>query len=91
MLVCVALCVHVCVCAVDSRFSKLLEDNGGEWLVGSSISYADIAIFNMLDTYFVRNDAASLDGYPLLASLKERVGAQPGIAAYVAKYAGLSR
>ncbi len=52
-------------------------------MVGSSITYADIALFHLLRTCAAMN-ATSLEAFPTLAALKDRVAAIPTIAAYLA-------
>ncbi len=68
-------------------FERVLEHNGGDWLVGSAISHADLSLFQALEGLeyafphaFAR---ASADTSGLLAH-RERVRARPRIAAYLA-------
>ena len=67
------------------RFNKILADNGGDWLVGASITYADIATFQMIRHLQTLN-ASVVEALPALQALKDRVAAQAGIAAYLAAH-----
>jgi len=72
------------------HFEKLLKQNhGGDgYLVGDSLTWADVTLFNHL-TGFVDmaevKTADFIDAYPKLKGLVDRVGKQPGIAAWLAK------
>jgi glutathione S-transferase len=72
------------------HFEKVLGRNregGGRFLVGTSLSYADLSVFHVLEGLayafpraFARNEAT----IPGLLGLRERVRERPGIAAYLA-------
>jgi glutathione S-transferase len=65
--------------------SVLASNNEGKaWFVGTKISLADVAVFNQL-SYQLEFDAGCLTAFPLLAGLVERVKANAGIAAWLAK------
>lgn len=51
-------------------------------ICGSQITFADFWMFNALENLKVI-DATILNDYPLLAALHDRVGARPGIAAWL--------
>jgi glutathione S-transferase len=66
---------------------KILVRNGGEWLIGGSISYADLSAFQVLSglRYAFPNAAAHVEpSLPKLVALHDRVAARPRIAAYLA-------
>jgi len=72
------------------HFEKfLLQNKGGDgYLVGDSLTWADITLFNHLTGYVQWAGVESLDyldAYPKLKGLVDRVGKQPGIAAWIAK------
>ncbi len=69
-----------------SYFERVLERNGGEWLVGDALSYADLSLFQLLTglTYaFPRALAKLANSTPRLQSLRNRVAGRPRIAAYL--------
>jgi glutathione S-transferase len=64
------------------RLEKVVADNGGEYVVGASNSYGDVAIFNFANQVGqLKPDA--LEGYPSLQAIKARIGAIPAVAAYL--------
>jgi len=69
-----------------ARLSNVLaaNDEGKSWFVGTKISLADIAVFNVL-SFLLEINADYLNDYPLLQGLIARVKANPGIAAWLAK------
>ena len=80
-----------------ANFERELNGNGGNFLVGSSLSLADMAVFNMIDYLTFpacEVQAASsearelqskmLDPFPGLAKLREGVAAVPGVAKWLA-------
>lgn len=67
-------------------FERVLTHNGGEVLVGESISYVDLSMFQTLaglEYAFPRGYARAISKAPALASLKEAVAMRPRIAAYL--------
>jgi len=74
-------------CGLFEKFLK--QNNGGDgYLVGDSLTWADVTLFNHL-TGSVQmagiEPADFLDSYPKLKGLVKRVGSKPGIAAWIAK------
>ena len=70
-----------------SYFERVLERNAGEWLVGDTLSYADLSLFQLLEGIayaFPRGFAKLADSTPRLRSLRNRVAERPRIAAYLA-------
>lgn len=70
-------------------FEKVLQRNpaGSEFLVGKTLSYADLSLFQMiagLRYAFPRAMHKIESGYPAAISLHERVSKRPRIAAYLA-------
>lgn len=60
--------------------------NGHGYMVGSSLTYVDLSIFQLLEGLrfsFPRTMARVAPSYPGLAALHERVAARPNIAAYL--------
>jgi glutathione S-transferase len=69
-----------------SYLGRVLERNGGEWLVGDSLSYADLSLFQLLTGLayaFPRGFAKLAVSTPELLSLRDRVSERPRIAAYL--------
>lgn len=70
-------------------FERLLKDNpaGGEWLVGNSVSYVDLSMFQVLAGLhyaFPKLMARLMKDHPKLAALHGRVQQLPRIKAYLA-------
>lgn len=68
-------------------FEKVLARNGGDWLVGASIGYVDLSLFQALEGLayaFPRGFARASEAVPGLLALQERVRARPRLAAYLA-------
>ncbi len=68
-------------------FERVLAGNGGETLVGCSLSYADLSLFQLiagLDYAFPKATRAALRDAPRLVRLHAAVAARPRIAAYLA-------
>jgi glutathione S-transferase len=65
-------------------FERMLAANGGDFIVGNAMTYADVALFlafeNLRDNGFGGTYAAC----PKLAAHAERIAAQPGLARYLA-------
>jgi glutathione S-transferase len=70
-----------------SYFERVIDRNGGEWLIGDTLSYADLSLFQLLEGLayaFPRGFAKVTDSTPRLRSLRNRVAKRPRIAAYLA-------
>jgi glutathione S-transferase len=65
------------------RFEAVLERNGGEWMAGRRMSFADVLLCEALENYH-EISPAFFDAAPGLDGLRRRVTAHPGIAAYLA-------
>lgn len=70
-------------------FERVLANHprGGRWLVGGSLSYVDLSLFQALsglDYAFPRRMARLKPDYPRLAALQKRVAERPRVAAYLA-------
>jgi glutathione S-transferase len=66
---------------------RVLERNGGEFMVGRALSYVDLSMFQVLEglRYAFPNALARLERrVPLLRSLRPRIAARPRLAAYLA-------
>lgn len=68
-------------------FERVLERNGGTWLIGDSLSYADLSLFQLLEGLayaFPRGFAKVTESTPGLLALRARVANRPRIAEYLA-------
>jgi len=68
-------------------FERVLRHHGGEYLLGSEVSHADLSLFQALEGLgyaFPRATARASKAVPGLVALRERVRARPRIAAYLA-------
>jgi glutathione S-transferase len=67
-----------------SHFERLLKNNNGGngFLVGNDITFADYWMFNSLES-LKSIDATILNDYHLISALHDRIGARPGIAAWL--------
>lgn len=68
-------------------FERVLQHHGGDWLVGSAISHADLSLFQALEGLayaFPRAFTRAIADTPGLLAHRERVRARPHIAAYLA-------
>ena len=68
-------------------FERLLERGDRKHLIGSSLSYVDLAMFQLLsglEYAFPRGSERLAPQIPLLHDLKQRVAAAPNVAAYLA-------
>jgi len=69
------------------HFERVLEWNGGEWLVGKALSHADLSLFQALEGLayaFPHAFARASEATPGVLGLRERVRGRPRIAAYLA-------
>ena len=67
-------------------FERVLTANGGDFLVGKTLSYVDLSMFQVmsgLDYAFPRAMAHALAVFPRLTELHHRVQERPRIAAYL--------
>lgn len=67
--------------------ASVLSASGGVWMVGGALSAVDLAVFQTLEGLryaFPRAWAKAEPEYAVLAALRDRVAAQPRIAAYLA-------
>jgi glutathione S-transferase len=65
----------------------VLARGTGEGLLGSSFSYPDLSLFQLLEGLayaFPRAFAGVKDDYPKLLALRERVAVRPRLASYLA-------
>jgi len=69
------------------KFDKIQAENGGNWMVGSSVSWADAWISNALERMEDTVDSNLLASYPNLKKMKDSFYAIPNVKAYVAKRA----
>jgi glutathione S-transferase len=68
-------------------FAQALKRNGSQYLVGKTISYVDLSIFQMIEGLgyaFPRAMAKQERKYPRLVALRDRIAARPRLAAYLA-------
>ena len=64
------------------KYEGFLKQNGGQFLVGSALTWADIALFEYLEAL---DDIfpGSLNGYATLVQFKASIAARPKLQAYV--------
>lgn len=67
-----------------NRYTKFLNDNGGMWFVGDSITWADIAIAEFLSVLEDCFNVTALDSHPQLKSFKSKIFSLPQLKDYVA-------
>jgi len=65
-------------------FTKLIEQGTKDFILGSSISLADIVIFEAFTT-LSQNHPEILEKYPKIVALRKKVADNAGIKAYIAK------
>jgi glutathione S-transferase len=68
-------------------FEQVLERNGGRVLIGKTVSYVDLSLFQMIEglRYAFPNAMAKQERkYPQLIALHDRTAARPRLAAYLA-------
>jgi glutathione S-transferase len=68
-------------------FETVIEESGGDWLLGKERCYADLALFQLLEGLayaFPRRIAALAPDYPLTFGLRDRVRGLPELADYFA-------
>ena len=67
-------------------FERVLEKNGGRFMVGDAVSYVDLSVFQLvsgLGYAFPRAFAAHSSNVPLLSKLTTEVAARPRVQAYL--------
>ena len=67
------------------NLAEALKDNGGQWLVGGDITYADICMAQLLDTIDKKHPGVMESKAPLLHKHKEKVLALPKIKSWISK------
>ena len=67
------------------NMAQALKDNGGEWLVGSSVTYADLCLAGLLSMLDQRHPGVMEKEAPLLYKHKEKVFGLPKIKEWVSK------
>ncbi|CAL8137131.1 unnamed protein product [Orchesella dallaii] len=65
------------------RINKRQMDNDGPWLVGKSMTWADIVVAEMLRQMSAATDPTALNGYPHVRKMIDAVFAHPNIKQYV--------
>jgi glutathione S-transferase len=65
-------------------FDDLLEQSGTGFTVGGSLTHADIAVWDILDSMTTWVAGATLDGWPRIAEFYAGIKSRPRIAAYLA-------
>lgn len=68
-------------------FERVLDANGGRWMLGRTVSYVDLSMFHVLaglDYAFPRAMARARRRHRLLLDLGRRIAERPRIAAYLA-------
>lgn len=64
-------------------FEKLLRENGTGFFVGSSLTLADVVVFDQIES-LVKRGLVNTDAYPLVQTLIEKVESDENIKAYLA-------
>lgn len=67
----------------SSRYEIILERNGGEYLVGKELSYADVLLAHALTWYVEECGPAIVSATPLLVRLQNKVVDLPGVRAFI--------
>jgi glutathione S-transferase len=68
-------------------FERQLESNGGSWLTGRRVTYADLSLFQIVEGLryaFPKRMKAFERNIPGLVDLHDRIAARPNIKAYLA-------
>lgn len=63
-------------------FQKALEENGGEYLVGKSLTVADLAVLDIFDTP-LQYTPNLMDAFSKLKAHRERISSLPKLADYI--------
>ena len=67
------------------NLSEALKDNGGQWLVGSDMTYADIFMALLLNYIDEKHPGVMESKAPMLFKQKEKVLGQPKIKTWISK------
>jgi len=65
--------------------TRFLNENGGQWFVGDSLTYADIAIAEFVSCMEDCFCQSILDNYPQLKAFKEKIFSLPKLKEYVSQ------
>jgi glutathione S-transferase len=68
-------------------FERVLERSGGEWLMGDTLTYPDLSLFQLTEGLayaFPKGFAQVAASTPLLLTLRDRVAKRSRVAAYLA-------
>jgi glutathione S-transferase len=68
-------------------FERVLERSGGPWLMGESLTYPDLSLFQLVEGLsfaFPRGFATATESAPRVVDVHDRVATRPRIAAYLA-------
>lgn len=67
------------------KFNDMVAKNGGNWAVGSKVSWADFWLTNFLEIWRDTIDSGLVDKYPALQKQMSNVFSIPQIKAWVDK------
>jgi glutathione S-transferase len=67
----------------SSRYEVILQRNGGEFLVGKELSYADVLVAHALTWYVEECGPDIVKATPLLVGLQNKVVNLPGVRAFI--------
>ncbi|OXA41551.1 glutathione S-transferase [Folsomia candida] len=67
------------------KFEKIVKDNGGRFLVGNKLSWANIYLAHVLNSGELNHGIRFIDEYPALKSMYENVMNTPGIKEWMEK------
>lgn len=65
---------------VQNFWNLLIQQSGGEFFVAGKLTWADLVVFDFLETAAGMN---SFESYPTLKAFKDAIAARPRIAAYI--------
>jgi len=66
------------------KFTKTLEQNGGKWLVGTGVTWADLNVAILMDALVSRFPALNIEQkYPHMKQLRDSVNALPQIKKWI--------
>jgi len=67
------------------RYTGFLKENKSGWLVGESLTYADLEVAEFVDRFDTCFEPGILNEYPELKALRDKVHKLEGVAKYVAE------
>jgi len=67
------------------KFDSIIEGNGGKWLVGEKLTWADIQIVSGVEQFETLFEPTILDKYPNVKKLRDTVLALPQIKEWIEK------